>query len=443
MSPSPLAARILRSNVAGACIALFLVAVLLGRALAAFPGQPGIDFYQFWGVPVAKAVSAMRVTPYVDPSAYAQVLNGMSDASESQKLHDANIKRRTLEPMGTPLLYATFALFPGDYDRAQTLFAFLQYLATGVAVFILARLRGAARWPAVWIALLVELTFVPFLHDVRVGNVNSLQLLFIAVLLHVAVRRLYSGNTLIDGVFIGTLSVFVIFKPNTPWIALAFALHYWAVHGHRRFWTGAGLAAVLGIAALGIGAWYFGDVRAWAQWLEFARGMDGSALPLTLAQGNLSFGMILAQHSRWLGPMGFGLLIGMALAAALHLAMSGGRKSELQLRTMRALFSDPWLAVTLGIVFTLATSPLVWPHYLMLTLVPIFWLARIDGHADLGTLGALGCYLLLSLPVISLLGDKQLYAAVQAAMLCSWVALVPGVLARATPQNRALQAAAR
>ena len=34
-----------------------------------------------------------------------------------------------LEPMGTPFLYASFALFPGDYERAQGLFAVLQYLA--------------------------------------------------------------------------------------------------------------------------------------------------------------------------------------------------------------------------------------------------------------------------------------------------------------------------
>lgn len=443
MDPSSRAARLLQSNVAGAVVALALAALLAFAAWSALPRQLGIDFYQFWGVPVAKEAAATRSTPYVDPAAYANVLNAISDASQSARLRGANRYRRNLEPMGTPFLYASFAAFPRDYDRALELFGMLQYLAAGVAVYLLARLRGVGRWPSAWIALLVELTFAPFLQDVRVGNVNSLQLLVVVALLHVAARRRYSGNALVDGLFLGVLGVFVVFKPNTPWIALALGIHYWVVHGHRRFFIGAGLAAALGAAALTVGAWYFEDAGAWMKWLDFARGMDGSAIALTLAQGNLSLGMLLAQRSMAYGPMGFGILIAGALSVALLLAASaGGRRGALAMPALRAAFSDPWFAASVGVVFTLATSPLVWPHYLMLALIPIFWLAGAGSRVDAGTVGAVACYVLLSLPLMSLMGGAGLYGAIQAGLLVSWVALVPGVFAHAARHNRLLQGGA-
>ena len=440
MTSTVLVSRIMKSSVAGLCIALALAALLAVMAWSAFPRQPGIDFYQFWGVPLAKAVSATQRSPYADVSGYAQVLNAISDASSSRKLRDANRYRRTLEPMGTPFLYASFALFPDDYARAQALFALIQYLAAGAGVFVLARLRGIATWPSIWIALAVELTFMPFLQDVRVGNVNSLQLLFVALLLHVAVRRLYSGNALVDGLFIGLMAVFVIFKPNTPWIALAFAIHYGVAHGHRKFWVGVGMAVLFGALAFGIGAWYFDDAHVWMEWLQFARGMDGSALPLTLDQGNLSFTMLLAQRSMSYGPMGYGLIIAAALSVALILATSsGGRRTDLVIPALRAAFSDPWCAAGIGVLFTFATSPLVWPHYLLFALVPIFWLVRIDGEVDAGTWGAALCYGALSLPLMSILGAGGFYGAIQAAMLFSWLALVPGLFAHVARPARGLQ----
>ncbi len=442
--PSAAFSRITKSNAAGFAIALVLAAFLAAQGWAGSASRFGIDFYQFWGVPVAKSVSGTRLTPYVDVPGYSGALNALSEASASAKLRGANRYRRTLEPMGTPFLYASFALFPLDYESAHGLFAILQYLAAGVAVYVLARLRGAPRWPAAWIALAVELTFMPFVQDLRVGNVNSVQLLFMVALLLVAVRRVYSGNAFVDGLFIGSLAIFVVFKPNTPWIALAFAIHYGVTQGVRRLLVGAGLAALLGALALATGAWYFGGAHAWVEWLAFARGMDGSGLPLTLDQGNLALTMLLAQRSMsTYGPVGYGLIVaGLLLVALLLAASQGGRRSDLVLRALRAAFSDPWFAASIGVVFTLATSPLVWPHYLMFALIPIFWLVRTDGKVDSPAAGAVFCYVALSLPLFALLGAAGWYWLLQAALVLSWVALVPGVFVHASRQAGALQAAA-
>jgi hypothetical protein len=275
---------------------------------------------------------------------------------------------------------------------------------------------------------------------VKVANVNSLQLAFMAALLHVAVKRRYSGNALVDGLFLGSLALFVIFKPNTPWIALAFAIHYWVTQGSRRFLVGAIVAAIFAGIAFAVGAWFFRDAGVWGEWLRFARGMDGSGLALTLTQGNVSIAMLWAQESRSYGPVGYGLIIAVALSLALAVAMSaGGRGAHLLGATMREVFSDPWFAASIGVIFTFATSPLVWPHYHVLALVPIFWLLKTGGRAQLGRWGALICYVTLSEPFFNLLFAAGYYAAIQATMLFSWVALVPGVFAYIAEQHRTLQ----
>src|ERR1700682_2261955 len=98
----------MKSRVAAIGLAMMLAALLSIKTTDAFPYQFGIDFYQFWGVPVAHKVLVSKASPYVDPSGYAQALNQMADASDSAKLHHANRFRRSLEPMATPFLYAWF-----------------------------------------------------------------------------------------------------------------------------------------------------------------------------------------------------------------------------------------------------------------------------------------------------------------------------------------------
>ena len=151
--PSAAFSRITKSNAAGFAIALVLAAFLAAQGWAGSASRFGIDFYQFWGVPVAKSVSGTRVTPYVDVPGYSGALNALSEASASAKLRGANRYRHTLEPMGTPFLYASFALFPLDYDSAHGLFAELdssrrhepQGSASNIAKAVGARVRHRPR----------------------------------------------------------------------------------------------------------------------------------------------------------------------------------------------------------------------------------------------------------------------------------------------------------
>ncbi len=431
--------RFIRSGAFALSAAVVLAAVLAVQAWQAFPRQAGIDFYQFWGIPLAKEASSLQQTPYADPARYAQALNAMADSSGNPKLRSANRLRRDLEPMGTPFLYAAFSFFPRDYEIAQGLYTALQYLAAGLAIVLLARLRGLPPALAVCLALIIELTFDPFSLELKVGNVNSLQLLFAVALLAIAARRLYTGHALVDGLFVAALAVLVIFKPNTPWIALALGLHYWTVAGTRKFLVAAGLAAVLGALALACGARYFGGAGAWAEWIGYARGLDGTALPLTLDQGNLSIGMLLAERTRSYGPLAYGAILAAILIVALVSVMSStGRRSDVLAATAAKCFSDPWFAASLGVLLTFATSPLVWPHYLLLALIPIFWLFADERAPRLGTACALLCYGALARPVIDFAVTAGYPRLAEGLMVCSWMALLPGLFAFVRRQHQEL-----
>jgi hypothetical protein len=434
------ASRWMRSTALSYGAAALCVMLVIANAVSLFPRQLGIDLYQFWGVPIAREISGTARTPYADVQGYSQTLNALSDASDSGKLRAANRLRRNLEPMGTPFLYAAFAFMPRDFERAQAAYAVLLHLTAGAAIVLLARLRGLRLLTSICVAALIEVSFNPFAQDVKVGNVNSLQLLFMAVMLHIAARRKYLGHGVLDSLFVGSLAVFVMFKPNTLWIAAALALHYWVVGGHRKFLAGVAMAFPMAALAFALGAWYFGTPAVWGEWLQFARALDGSGLPLKLQDGNLSLAMILSQGSSSYGSLTFGAIISVSLIVALYMAMSAtGRRPELVTPIAREIFSDPWFAVSLGVLFTFATFPLVWPHYHVLAIIPMFWMFRRTGRWDAATWGVVLCYLGFSRPILELANTIDLDLTV-VLVVFSWIALVPGAFLYVVERRRSLEA---
>jgi hypothetical protein len=410
----------------GSCLAIVLIAYLAVNAVLAFPYQAGADFYQFWGIGRARAAAPIAVSPYRDPSQYAQVLNAISDASADEKLHAANSYRRELETAGTPLLYAAFALLPADYGIAQALYVTLLYACALLALVLLARLLGFGLLACACIAPFIALTFTPFLVDIKAANVNSLQLAALAALLWVSYGRA-GRSASIDGAVLGLLAVLVVFKPNIALIAVAYAAHYRVRIGREAFARSALVAIGIAFVALIASAAYFHDALVWSEWWRYARRMAGTDAMVSFERGNDSLGMWLAQHASW-PPAAFGAILGGVLVVAFAAAATdAGRRTGIARETMRRAISDPFFAVSAGILLTFATTPLLWIHYFVLALVPMLWLLRGKGRA--GTVGALVAFAVMSTPgiaALSALGEPWLF---DAATLLAWTALVPGTVA--------------
>ncbi len=421
------------SRLAGIAAAGILLAALVAKAVFAFPFQLGIDFYQFWGVPIAhKSIAA---SPYLDPPGYERALNGLADASGNAKLKHANGFRRNLETMATPFFYSTFALVPGDYETAQAFYTFLLYVATGIGVTLLARLRGIAFWPSICVALLVELSFNPFVQDLKYGNVSSFQFLYMAVMLYIAVKGLYPKNPWLESLYLGSLAVFVLFKPNTPWIALALASHYWIARGTRKFAMGIAAGAAGSVIAFACGAAFFDGPGAWIDWFHFTQGMNGGSLVRSLEQGNLSPAMLLWQRSGSMGLLPYALMISAWLALAFVLAMTSmGRRTEQLVPAARRCLADPWLALSISIMFTFATAPLVWAYYHVFALIPMFAFFRAREHPA-RTAWIVVAYLAMANPLLELLGAAGFVPIIPLVMFWAWVPLLVVVLGEAADRG--------
>jgi hypothetical protein len=406
-------------------LALALLATAGIEATRVFPRLRAMDFYHMWGVPLAK--DALGSNPYAARVDYSTYLNGIAARSESYILLTANAARRDIWPMGTPFYYACFAWLPGDFERALAAFMAAQYLALIAAVAALARLNGTSAWLGLALGAATALAFNPFLLDVMSGNVDSFQLLAVtAIVCLSSARQRLPAWAFRDG-FPGLLAALAMFKPNVLWVVVALAVHYAIVAGRERLGRALAVAAATAVACAIIGAAYFDGPAAWIDWGRYLQGMNGGRLIYGVLEGNTSMVKFLAEISPRLGIVASQALLTALVAAAFMLAAVRGRSREARRADSLALMSDAQFAASVGIAFMLATSPLVWPHYLVLALVPIAWLFAGNGGTPGIEWAALMCFGLAA-PVIEALFERQSIV-LYVVLLLAWVPLTAGLCA--------------
>lgn len=410
----------------GTCLALALASFLAIIAIAAFPSQDGVDFYQFWGIDTARKAGPLADSPYHDAPSYARVLNAVADASPSPKLRRANAGRRELEPAGTPFLYACFSFLPRDYATAQALFVALLYAAGLAGTFVLARLRGFGPRTSACLAFFVAITYVPFTRDVTATNVNLLQLAAYAALLCAALRAHGPRHAVTEAIAQSGAWILIVFKPNTVLMSAAYEAQRFLAIGRRPSAKAASIALAAAILAVAAGAWYFGSVFAWTDWWSAAGRLGTQEAVIAIERGNQSLSMWLAVRFGQ-SPMPFGLALGSMLVGAIVIAARDPRGGATDtLRNLRRAFADPFFALSFGVLATFALSPLVWVHYLVLTLIPIAWLSRDEGWLAMS--GALFAYCALARPTIHAFESFGRGDLTDAIARVAWIALVPGML---------------
>ncbi|HEX4781401.1 MAG TPA: glycosyltransferase 87 family protein [Usitatibacter sp.] len=408
-----------------AVAALALAAAAAVDGWRTFPYLLRMDFYHMWGVPLAH--DTLAANPYAQVREYGDLLNEVTVRSASPLLKRANNARRVIEPTGTPFYYAVFGVLPRDFDAAAAVFCIAQYAALFAAMVLLARLNGGSAWLGVALAGVVALDFNPFAQDVKYGNVNAFQLLWIAGLMGLSAYRARLPPFAFRDAFPALLAALAMFKPNTLWIVALLAFHYVAVAGRGAILRGFLAGAIAAAVCAGVGAAYFDGPAAWHDWLHYTQGMNGGRLLYNVGEGNHAVVKLLAEASPRLGVMASELLLTALLLAAFSFALVKGRSDAPPRARVTGLLGDVQFAASCGVVLMLATSPLIWPHYDVLALVPIAWL--LAGHA--GRFGiacaALACAALAS-PVIALLVSDH-FAWVRIMTLFCWVPLAAGMIA--------------
>ena len=419
-------------------LALLLFGFFVKHVL--FEHYVGIDFYQYWGVGLGPQLSdgALK-SPYAEISKYAAFLDSYSNKSDDPYLHTANrashfYNAESLDIPGTPLLYAMFKFMPQNYFEALKLFLSIKIVAfTGAMVMLFSHKK--TKWILFLIlGLILEGYYDPIVNDFKVGNLGTLQFFALVALTFFCdkvVRTCPARHVYVFGsVFMSFLVFVVLIKPNIALIALLLSAPLWLLRGGTVFAVSTAVAGVAGLLFAAIPCMYFGSWSIWGDWSGYLR-EGGERLAYSVLKGNTSTPLIISDM------LNIGIENGVVLVALLLFAhilwalftIKPAKTPALKYgKSVSAfLLKDPYFCVSLGIILTLAVSPLVWRHYYTLSLLPALWFIAISPP-----LGRIEFFALLSLllsgalPVFLNTLDAPPYLA-NGITICGWVPLWFGV----------------
>jgi hypothetical protein len=352
-------------------LALCLALAALASAFVQGRRAAGLDFYQFWVV--AQVAGRADVPDVYDYETRARL--GAEFVRRAATDEDSPRRRAVagawpvLEPTATPFFYAALRpLAGGAYERAHLLFSLLSLAALAAGLLATARLLGHGPAPALLALAFVGLAFQPLQSDIRVGNVNQLQLGLAGAFLWLSARDDRSPLQVAAGAL---LALLVLFKPNLlPVLPLLAAGWLWRGRQAKLARQGAGLAAGALLALLAT-LLVYGSVSVWAQWVEYLNGLPPAKLPLSY--GNVGLGRLLFEAvGEDLSP----LLAALGTGVALFCLWRGrGRARE---DGGRPALEDG-TALAAGVLVYLLSAPIVWTHYLLLALPAVLVALRPDG----------------------------------------------------------------
>ena len=368
-------------------LALFLAAIGLGRAWRAAGVAVGMDFYQFWAVG-----QALRTMPVQNVYAEADRVRIAADLAVRAQRDPLAYRQRAvahfrpvLETYSTPFLYAALSVFySSHYEYAFRAYHVFNLLCTVLAILLFCRLLGYS-WTVALLALAVAAGFFePLVADVRMGNVNQIQLAGLAALCWLASRR--ASRAVDFGVGLAT-GLLVLFKPTTVFVPLLLAW-WWLVTGRARrlALAAVGVAAALAVA-FGASALLFGSWRCWSDWAVALMAMPDNIIPID--SGNFALPLLLRVAT---GIEFRGWLTIIFLLPALF-GFWRQRRAPLDNERLNAAY-----IVGLGGLIYLLGAKLVWLHYFTAT-IPLL-LVGLRPRAHAGEAPVVDALLPLAAPVM-------------------------------------------
>ncbi|HEX8253104.1 MAG TPA: glycosyltransferase 87 family protein [Thermoanaerobaculia bacterium] len=250
-------------------------------------------------------------------------------------------RRRYVDSVSSPFLYTTLRWVSRDYDRAL-----VQYHLLVLAAFVIGFLLMAWRVRMTWAAALFLLAalllwYRGFEADLRVGNVNSLQLAALAAAL--------LSPPVVAGAICGML---VAFKPNLLLVPLLLAVSRAASRDWPRLKKEILGGAIGGAIAFLAATISYGTPMVWLQWVGRAREFY-HRIP-TRNERNVTPALALFQEH--------GALLSHALAVLLTVIAI--------VAIWRAKRRDDVLVASIGTMIYLLSATVVWLHYMVL-IVPL------------------------------------------------------------------------
>lgn len=258
--------------------------------------------------------------------------------SELRK-YDAQ-RRRRLDLVSSPFLFSTMRWVSADYERALTQYHAFVLFCFITGVMLLCRASGVTWATALFLLAGLLLWYRGFEADLRVGNVNSIQLFALA--LAVAFPR-------VRWFLLGAL---LLFKPNVMFVPLLFAVSRLARREHRAFVRDLIEGAIGAAIAFVIASISYGSPRVWLQWVRAANDFY-HRLPTRMERNVTPALELFHRYGEWLS-----YVLAIALVIVTCIAI------------FRTKANDAPLLAGLGVMIYLLTANVVWLHYMVLV-IPI------------------------------------------------------------------------
>ena len=332
--------------------------------------HPGIDFYQFWAV--GQELGNCEAENIYSEESNKSIAEKYLNISYKKKSHPnlqkaALIRRKGLETYSTPFLYLFFHfLFGSDYNISYHSFQIFSTFTYIFALIVFCRLLKYSFRGTLFIFIALSFWFYPILGDIRVGNVNRLQLGMLALYL-LFLKRKNNFSMFISGTFAGAI---ILFKPN---IVFAFALIslFWLFSQKIQLFifhfSGFILSTTAGILFSSL---YLKSWKVWYEWIKAIQAIPKDIIKLNM--GNLSLPTIIFEITGVdISSSNFILFIFLMCIVVLIFSRKDSVKSE------AFYYKNIFLVISTGILFSTLSSWLLWTHYFALTVPLIIYLFKL------------------------------------------------------------------
>jgi hypothetical protein len=330
-------------------ILVMLASVTVLQSAPRFSEASGVDFYHFWGVPVARRLTLDLGSPYREDARYAAVLKQYATTVTQPKLMLATRFWSSPAFTASPLLYTAFAAVSNDYTFSLRVFQALQVGALLAGFLLLGVLFRVDAFRLLCFALLCVIFYQPVVSDLRVANLGCLPFFYLTAVVYVAsvLPRVpsFGPRAGLGAGLLAALAVLILCKPNIALVGVLLAAHLLVRHGPRFFLTAALPAAVVTAAALIVPSLYFRSWTVWRQWFDVVHEWTRDVMVGQLAHGNYSTSVLV---SSWSGANVYAVAVTLAalLGASLLVVIgwpgrSGWRPGTLSRSALTDLLREP------------------------------------------------------------------------------------------------------
>ena len=351
--------------------------------------SPGIDFFILWSVP--HVLKTHAVPNIYAPDGQRDIASALISESSSPQVSElqrvaTNINMQLygnrVPAIDSPLVFALVGLTAsGAYDKDLTRFTIASWLCFVGAALIFCRLLQFSPVATFLVIGLFSSNFAPLASDLRVAQVNQIQLLLLACFLLFFTRS--------RGVLAGlALGMGVILKLDLLFVAFLSLLVTLADRDYRmltRLVLGMGLALLLSVA---ISVSYFGQPVMWPDFIQsLPRTLSTEVAQLPMKNGNLSLAVLLFSTTHREMSI-YILVILMTIVSVVifktrwdhagNVATAPARGADESARSTHRMF----VAVGLGCLVMLMSSRLAWLHYYVLLIPLELYLIRPPASGD-------------------------------------------------------------